>query len=826
MGTTLADVLNHHLANRGWSFEKLAEEAGLPRNTVYRWSRGEVRRVRHWQDLVKAARALELSRFQANTLLEISGHHAIEVLLERATDAEDRALLSHWGLTPPPNNLPAQLTSFIGRQDELEHLTRLLSTTRLVTLTGPGGSGKTRLAIEVAQAVLDAFDGVYFVDLASVRDPDLVILATSQTLDMRESLGEPPLHTLKTYLRDRRVLLVLDNLEQVIEVGPLLTELLAATRGVKALATSRARLHVRGEHEFAVPPLSLPDSNSSFEVLTLNPAVALFADRARAANPAFALARQNAALVAEVCARLDGLPLGIELAAIKVRQMRLQSMLESFPGRLALASEGPRDVHHRQRTLRATIAWSYDLLGRAEQRLLTYLCVFAGSFTEEAARSFCGAIGQAENEIAQGLDLLVEHSLIKRVWSAADEPRYEMLETIREYSLEKLDGCGELEVAFTAAVDYFVKLAERADLEGEGQTYWLPRLAAEHDNIQAVLGWCKEQGANETGLRLSIALMPLWHLRDQHIEALIWLETFVVVEARVPPNLRAKGLLWHGLLLMRRAGDHLSSSRLFDEALALFRAGGDLNGASETLQAEGDMCRDQGEWKLAHQRYAESLELAEQTGNSYLIAHGWMGLALCVQEEGKFETAQHYWTQMLEWAERAKNDVSVALALNGLGEMARYRGEWEGAARYYDRTLNLAREQGNESRMAMALHNQGYVALYRGEPERAGQLFAESLSLYKERQYQKGVAECLAGLGKIAAATGSLETAARLCGATEAILEGLGTQLDTLDRADYERTLGTLRSQLGERLKTLLDEGRAMSMTQAVEFAAPHRCTE
>ncbi len=818
MSKTLAEVLNQHLANRGWSFERLAEEAGLPRNTVYRWSRGEVRRVRHWQDLVRVARALELSRFRANALLEISGHPSIEVLLQRSADEEDQALLSHWAPTSP-NNLPAQLTSFIGREEELEQLTQLLSSVRLVTLTGSGGSGKTRLALEAAQAVLDEFEVVSFVDFAPVRDPELVIPTISQTLDLGESLDEPPLLALETYLRNRSALLVLDNFEQVVEAAPLVTELLKITRRVKVLVTSRTWLNVRGEHEFTVPPLSLPSAASGFEELTLNPSVALFADRARTVNLSFALTPSSAPIVAEVCVRLEGLPLGIELAAARIRQVSLSSVLERFRGRLVLASEGPRDVPDRQRTLRATIAWSYDLLGRDEQRLLTYTAVFAGGFTEEAAGSVCAAIGQIETEVSEGLESLVEQNLLRRILGVEDEPRYEMLETIREYTLERLQACGEAETARRAATEYYLGLAERAELESSGQASWLHRLVAEHDNFRTALGWCMEQGQRETGLRLCIALMPLWRLRDHQLEAHTWLEAFMVAEGEVSPNLRAKGLLWQGLLLTRGPGDDVSASRLFKKALVLFRGGGDLNGASETLQAKGDVYRNQGEWELARQQYAKSLELAQQTGNAYLVAHGWMGLALCAQEEGQFGAAQRYWELMLEWAERARNDASVALALNSLGEMARYRADWEEAERFYERTLRLARALGNEYRIALALHNLGYVALYRGEPESAGKLFTDGLSLYEGRQYHKGVAECLAGLGRVEAAKGRLERAARLCGATEAILEGLGTRLDTLDRADFERTLGTLRGQLGERLNTLRDEGRTMSMQKAVEYA-------
>ena len=297
-------------------------------------------------------------------------------------------------------------------------------------------------------------------------------------------------------------------------------------------------------------------------------------------------------------------------------------------------------------------------------------------------------------------------------------------------------------------------------------------------------------------------------------------------EALIPASLRARGMLWRGLLLMRTTGDTVPASRLFEDALVLFCDQGDLNGASETLQAKGDVYRNNEKWQCASQQYAESLALAQQTGNAHLVAHGYMGLALCAQEEGRFEAAQHHWELMLQWAEKSGNEANVALAVNSLGEMARCRGDWEKAKRYYEHTLMLARELGNEARMALALHNLGYVALYRRELERAEKLLTDSLALYEGRQYRKGVAECLAGLGKVEASKGRLERAANLCGAAEAILEGLGTRLDTLDRADYERTLETLRSELGRRLETLLGQGRAMPMDKAVKYAFADHCSE
>lgn len=820
MSKTLAGVLNGHLTERGWSFEKLAAEAGLPRNTVYRWIRGEVKRVRHWQDLAKAARALGLNRFQTNALLESSRHPTIERLLVDTSDEQSLALLSTWAVSPP-NNLPAQLTSFVGRNEELGHLTRLLSSARLVTLTGPGGSGKTRLALEMAQTVLDEFEEVAFIDLSAVHDPELVPLTLSQALGLHESTDEPTLLTLKTYLRGRNILLVLDNFEQIIEAAPLLTDVLEASRQAKALITSRARLNVRGEHEFTVLPLSLPYPASSFDELVGNPAIILFAERARAVTPSFKLTPHNAQLVASVCARLDGLPLGIELAAARLRQVSLQAMLERFPERLALASAGLRDVSDRQRTLQATIAWSYNLLGHEEQKLFESVSVFAGGFTEEAVRSISVTFGHMNIDVLGSLDSLVEQNLIRRTWGVEGKPRYEMLETIREYALGQLNACGDPEAGLRAIAEYYAGLAERADLEGEGQAYWLPRMVVEQDNFRNVLGWCKDRGRTEAGLSLCVSLMPLWQLQDHQVEALTWLKTFLAHADKVSPGVKAKGLLWQGLLLMRGTGHDFPVSHLFQEALALFRDSEDLNGMSETLQAEGDVYRNQGDMERASQRYAESLVLAKQMDNAYLVAHGYMGLAFCAQEEGQFEAAEYNWKRMLEWAKRARNGASMALALNSLGEMARYKENWVEAEHYYEQTLELAKELGNESRMALALHNLGYVALHNNDTRTARRLFSDSLSLYQRRPYLQGQAECLAGLARVATLEGKPEWAARLCGATDVILEGLGTRLDALDRTDYERTLDMLKHQLAERLQNFLDEGRAMSAESATTYATP-----
>lgn len=818
MGTTLADVVNGHLNRRGWSFEKLAEKAGLPRNTVYRWTRAEVKRVRSWPDLLKVARALDLSRFQANALLQVSGHPSIEILATQSPDEEQSQLLSRW-TNATPSNLPAQLTSFVGRHDEIEQLAHFITTGRLVTLTGPGGTGKTRLALEAANAVIDAFDEVWFVDLSSVHDPRLAMLTISQTLDLAESIDAPPLRALQEYLRDRKALLVLDNFEQVIEAAPLIAEILSGTQTTRIIVTSRARLNLRGDQEFRGPPLALPQRASGLDEIMSNPAVVLFAERARTVEPSFELNPETALLIAAICTRLDGLPLAIELTAVRTRQVKLTAMLDRTPGSLSLTGAGPRDAPNRQRTLRSTIAWSYDLLRPEEQSLFSMLEIFVGGFTDEAATVVFEKIGPRAFDVAAGLESLDEQSLIRRTWDQSDEVRFHMLETIREYAHQKLLESELFETVSEAAYEYFVGLAERADLDGGGQDYWLPRLVAEHDNFRARLGWCKERNDHEAGLRLSVALGPLWNTQDRQVEAYSWLETFMAAEDQVPPHLKAKGLLWRGALLFSRSVDGPAALRLYSEALTLFRLAGDLDGTSETLQVEGDVYRHLGDWETAVQRYSESLEIATKAGNHYLAAHANMGLALCAQDHDMHDDARQYWHLMLASAETSGNRLSIALALNGLGEMARSDQDWDEAERLYNLTLGMARELHNETRMALALHNLGYIALHRDDSTLALQQFMKSLTLYKDQRHLRGVAECLAGLGRVEAATGRSERAARLCGAAEAMLADLDARLDALDRAEFDRAIELLQGHLGEQLEQLLTEGRAIAFETAVQYA-------
>jgi predicted ATPase/class 3 adenylate cyclase len=441
-------------------------------------------------------------------------------------------------LESSPNNLPLQHTPLIGREREVEEVCARLRSpgVRLLTLTGPGGAGKTRVGLQAAAELLMEFeDGIFFVALAAIADPALVASTIARTLGLTDG-AQPPEELLKGYLHDRQTLLVLDNFEQVLESVPLLDELLSAAPSLKILATSRTPLRLYGEHEFPVPPLSLPDPGSlpPVERLTQYGALRLFVERARAVKPDFSLTKENAPAVVEICARLDGLPLAIELAAARIKLLPPQAMLSRLGNRLKLLTGGARNLPQRQRTLRSAIEWSYELLDEGEKILLGRLAVFSGGSTLEAVEAVCDARGDLPVDVLDGASSLLEKSLLRQEEGLEGEPRFAMLETVHEYAREKLEESGEAEEIKRAHAEYFLTLAREADpeLKGPGQLEWLQRLEAEHDNMRDALGWALQREETELVLRLGGALWWFWFVRGHYSEGRRWLEEALTAGGR------------------------------------------------------------------------------------------------------------------------------------------------------------------------------------------------------------------------------------------------------------------------------------------------------
>jgi predicted ATPase/class 3 adenylate cyclase len=689
-------------------------------------------------------------------------------------------------LESAPNNLPLQPTLLIGREREVEEVRgRLLRPeVRLLTLTGPGGTGKTRLALQVAAEVLEEFpDGVFFVPLAAVGDPGLVPSTIAGTLGVVEVGDKPLLESLKDHLRERRMLLVLDNFEQVMEAMPLLDELMGGAPGLRLLATSRSPLRLYGERSFPVPPLSVPDPRRLPDVQALSQyeAVRLFIDRAQDAKPDFNVTSENAPAVAEICTKLDGLPLAIELAATRIRLLTPQAMLSRLSNRLKVVTGGAKNLPERQRTLRGAVEWSHDLLDEHEQVSFARLSVFAGGRTLEAMEAICDAEGDLGVDILDGVESLVEKSLLRQEEGPNGEPRFVMLETIHEYARERLEESGEAETIKRAHAEYFLELAEKAEIKDTdaASSEWLERLETEHDNFRVALSWALEHGEAETALRMAGALGDFWLMRGHLSEGASWLELALRHGDGISAPVRAKALDMAGTLENYR-GEHELAQSLLEESAALYRAPGDKRGLSRAVNSLGHTAADLGDWGRAEALYRESMELGRELG------------------------------------ERER----VCAALNNLGWAALCQEDYERAAELCRENRSLAESMG---RMDLRRHggsNLGWAYLGQGDHAEAAVLFKEALAYFREVGDQVNIAEVLEGFAGVAGAQGEGERAARLYAAAETLRQTIGAPLLPGDRPRYERQLAAARSLVAEEVwEAAWEEGRAMTLEEAVSYA-------
>jgi predicted ATPase/class 3 adenylate cyclase len=730
------------------------------------------------------------------------------------------------------NNLPLQPTPLIGREKEVAEVCDRLSHSeiRLLTLTGAGGTGKTRLGLQAAAELTQQFeDGVFFVSLAAIRDPQLVEGAVAGTLGVKEAGGQPLLESLEYYLDEKHILLMVDNFEQVLEAAPMVTELLSAAPKLKVLATSRIPLGLYGEHEYSVPPLALPDPERlpTVERLTHYEAVRLFVERAQAAKTDFSVTNENAPAVAEICYRLDGLPLAIELAAARIKVLSPQKMLDRLGNRLKLLTGGARDLPERQRTLRSTIEWSYGLLGEGEKVLFARLSVFAGGRTLEAIEAICDAGGDLPVDVLDGLGSLVDKSLLKQEEGVGGEPRFVMLETIHEYAREKLQGSDEGEDIRRLHAEYFLALAEEADpaVEGAQQVLWVERLEEEHNNIRAALSWSLGQGGDaELTLRIAAALGEFWYLRGHFEEGRRWLEEALAKSSGTPTAARARALQrvsWLAYMQgdLNRAKD-ASQEGLGLEGVELFRTGGGGSTAAELQRVLGMVVGARGELERETELLEESLALSREAGSLRGMAGSIFILGAAWRHRGDLERATQLLEEALTMFRETGDQAMIASVLTSLGFTFLFQGDLERATATSEEAAAMFRVQKHTSYLAYALNNLGWVALLRGDSERARAVYAESIRAQREIGAKVSAPENLLGLACVAAARGEAERAARLFGASEALPEAMGAPLEPGERAFQEPYLAAARSQLDETSwQEAWAQGRAMALEEAIAYA-------
>jgi predicted ATPase/class 3 adenylate cyclase/DNA-binding CsgD family transcriptional regulator/Tfp pilus assembly protein PilF len=687
-----------------------------------------------------------------------------------------------------PTNLPMQPTALVGRGQEVKLACEILRRpqTRLLTLTGPGGTGKTRLGLQIAAELLEDFEhGTFFVGLSSLNDPALVAPTIAQTLGLKDGSNQSAVESLTSYLSERRMLLVLDNFEQLVTNGPLLTELLAAAPGLKMVVTSREVLHLYGEREFSVPPLSLPDLDhlSPLEQLLSCEAIALFVQHATSIKPEFALTETNARIVAEICAALDGLPLAIELAAARIKLLSPEALLTRLTSnlgmRLKLLTGGARDLPARQQTLRSTLDWSYGLLNPEERKLFTFLGIFAGGCSLEAVEAVLGYGTGASSSLLSGddpldgLTSLVDKSLLRQGEGvSASELRFTMLQTLHEYAYERLVENGKLSLVRQRHAMYYLELAEQSEteLKGADQGRWLERLELEHDNLRAALNWGMEAGSASTeynqarlevALRLAGALSRFWEMRgylNEGREQLTALLEAVPDHNQLPTGALAKVMVSLGRLSYLQ-GDYATAQHRFDESLALYRQLQDKANILVSLKCLGDLAMRQSNYSLARTLFEESLALSQETEHQWDTANLLNSLGLLGWFQGDFKMAEEYYEQSLDLWQDLRDQRGYATVLSNKGAVAHQQGDYASSEVYNRQSLVLWRGLGDRWGVAHALQHLGLAAYAQEKFEVAQQLQVESLELRRKLGDRWGIGRSLANLGLVAYRLNELATA-------------------------------------------------------------------
>jgi non-specific serine/threonine protein kinase len=851
----------------GLTQEALAERTGLGVRSIQHLEGGT--HLPHRETVDRLIKGLGLSGEERRRFAEMAQAPP------RAREAEPAGAetpIAGWSQSPRArHNLSAELTSFVGRETELADVTRLLRAHRLVTLTGTGGCGKTRLALRVASPLVDELtDGVWHVELAPLADPNLVALTVATVLGVQEQPDQPLLATLVETLQAKRLLLILDNCEHLIDICAQLAQtLLRGCPTLRILATSREALGVGGEVAWRVPSLPVPPQRSpSAEVIDVAAlarydGIRLFVERARLVDPGFALTEQNAPIVAQICWRLDGIPLAIELASARVKALSIERIAARLDDQFRLLTGGSRTALPRQQTLRATIDWSYNLMSEPERRVLRCLAAFVGGWSLEAAEAVC-AEGLGAGDVFDLLMQLVDKSLVQ-VETREGEERYRLLETIRQYGRDRLVDVGESESVRNRHFDWYLALAERAEPEliGPDQVAWLDRLDTEQDNFRAALAWGLDSRPAIEGLRLAAALWRLWHVRDREVEGLDWLRRALAApEAQAATAARAKALqgVWE-LTLLGIGGNSAEQLRAAEESLTICQEIGDRAGAAwsmnliarqilspqpsdraeslleqalvlarevdvrwvmaQVLEGLGMLAETRGDLHRGRQRYEESLTLFRELGDRRAIAWSCLEIGAIAGQLGDYGAARARLAESLDLSRALRSRVRCGVILAQLAALSRIEGDFEQSRVFVEEVLAIARDIGARWLDAWGLVCAGWLARAEGDTSRARALTTESLRLHHSAGIPEGVVRCLRHLGILAVEAGRVQLGARLLGASEDLdpLDQPGTLLHD-DRRAYQASKETARAMLGDReFEAVWAEGKAMTLDHAVAYA-------
>ncbi|HYQ89356.1 MAG TPA: protein kinase [Candidatus Binatia bacterium] len=757
---------------------------------------------------------------------------APSVFAGSASDPEAAALV--------PNNLPVSLTSFVGREGEMEEVARLLGSARLVTLLGSGGCGKTRLAIQVARNLLESLpDGAWVVELAALSDPSLVPQSVAMALGLREESGRPLVEMVAEHLSSRTLLLVLDNCEHLAAAcSSLVQALLAAAPAIRILATSRQGLGVPGETLWRIPSLSVPDPGGAplhRQAVSRYESVRLFLERASAVQPSFALTDQNAWTVAQICGRLDGIPLAIELAAARVKVLPVAQILGRLEDRFRLLTSGSTAVLERQQTLRAAVDWSYDLLTETEQQLFQRISVFAGGLSLEGAESVCSGNGITEEEILDLLAHLVDKSLLIPEEGCEGSARYRLLETLRAYGRERLERAGHGEEYVKRHGAFYREAAGRAEpgLLGPEQASWLNRLEEEHDNFRLAIESAHERSDVATELSIGASLWRFWWTRGFWQEGNRRLSKAIDAAGGASPTrapggaslarsggpIRAKAL-HGGAVLARSLGDYAAAHDRIEACIAIARDEGDREGLALSLKELGNLAYVKGDHAAAKSAYEESLLHVRAIDDRHGIAAVLHNLGSVALGQEDYARARQLYEESLMLERDLGDRTGEAITLNGLGSSARAQGDDAAALAYHEEGLSLQRALGERSGIAYSLGELGLLAANANEFQRGRALLSESLGILREMGDRQGMVDALERFAALEFRQDQSERALMLYGASRALREQLGVEAMPSDRRRIQEDLGSLWDEVGaDGAAAVFARGRTMTLEKAITLA-------